>query len=116
LAVPLGVIRRERLQLFLLPRLVHVLEVVLGPVALLLLGEGDPEVIFHLRARRREPDGHLFGLEAVLLLDPNPGKLPSRGRPTGIALAALSLALAQPTAPDLWFSPGPQASGKERVL
>jgi hypothetical protein len=37
-------------------------------------------------------------------------------RPTGIALAALSLALAQLTAPDLWFSPGPQASGKERVL
>ena len=32
----------------------------------------------------------------------------SRGRPTGIALAALSLALAQPTAPDLWFSPGPK--------
>jgi hypothetical protein len=40
----------------------------------------------------------------------------SPGRPTGIALAALSLALAQLTAPDLWFSPGPQASGKERVL
>ena len=40
----------------------------------------------------------------------------SRGRPTGIALAALSLALAQPTAPDLWFSPGPQDSGKERVI
>jgi len=29
-------------------------------------------------------------------------------RPTGIALAALSLALTQPTAPDLWFSPGPK--------
>jgi len=40
----------------------------------------------------------------------------SRGRPTGIALAALSLALAQPTAPDLWFSPGPQDSGKERAI
>jgi hypothetical protein len=39
-----------------------------------------------------------------------------RGRPTGIALAALSLALAQPAAPDLWFSPGPQDSGKERVI
>jgi hypothetical protein len=38
------------------------------------------------------------------------------GARTGIALAALNLALAQPTAPDLWFSPGPQASGKERVV
>jgi hypothetical protein len=32
----------------------------------------------------------------------------SRGRPTGIALAALSLALAQPTAPDLWLARGPK--------
>jgi hypothetical protein len=32
----------------------------------------------------------------------------SPGRPTGIALAALSLALAQLTASDLWFSPGPK--------
>ena len=38
----------------------------------------------------------------------------SPGRPTGSALAALSLALAQLPAPDIWFSLGPHASGKER--
>ena len=36
--------------------------------------------------------------------------------PPASPLAALSLALTQPTAPDLWFSPGSQDSGKERPI
>jgi hypothetical protein len=56
--------------------------------------------------------------ERVALAPPEPASLELfvRRDPPASPLAALSLALTQPTAPDLWFSPGPQDSGKERLI
>jgi hypothetical protein len=46
----------------------------------------------------------------VALAPPEPASLELfvRRDPPASPLAALSLALTQPTAPDLWFSPGPK--------
>src|SRR5215211_748314 len=54
----------------------------------------------------------------VALAPPDPASLELfvRRDPPASPLAALSLALTQPTAPDLWFSPGPQDSGKELLI
>jgi hypothetical protein len=49
-----------------------------------------------------------FRIARVAQAPPEPASLELFVRRAGIALAALSLALTQSTAPDLWFSPGPK--------
>ena len=51
-----------------------------------------------------------YRLARLALAPPEPASLELfvRRDPPASPLAALSLALTQPTAPDLWFSPGPK--------
>jgi hypothetical protein len=73
--------------------------------------------ISRAHGRRRHTELEL-PLRAVALAPPEPASLELfvRRDPPASPLAALSLVLTQPTAPDLWFSPGPQDSGKERLI